>query len=334
MLKNLLLIAVSFLTLNSLIAGGFTTMSVTPSGPFGAGTGPHTIKFYVKEVAGSPPAEHFVKLGGAAPTDGRYMSSGTIAPVANPAGSVTIVSSAADPSNPYLWEIQFSVPSGSNPIAFSIGIGVNIVTTNYVAGVAGVTGSVITATAFSSSILPIELSRFDAQVTGQNVILSWATETETNNKSFVVERSFNGRDFEAVGTIAGAGTSITTKSYTMEDNSATATTSAVAYYRLKNFDFDGQESVSKVLSVKLRNGNSININGIYPAESILALSANENTEANISIMTIDGQILSSQAMELNKGYNKANIDLSNLNRGLYFVVIRTGNEVVTKKFVF
>jgi hypothetical protein len=231
--------------------------------------------------------------------------------------------------DPYLWTISFSIPAGAPSGAFAINISVNITTDEPSPG-----GSVVTATSFSSSILPIELSRFDAQVTGQNVILNWATETETNNKSFVVERSYNGRDFEAVGTTEGAGTSITTKSYTMEDNTATATTSAVAYYRLKNIDFDGQESVSKVLSVKLRSGNSININGIYPAESALALSANENTEATVSIMTIDGQILSAQAMELNKGYNKANIDLSNLNRGLYFVVIRTGNEVVTKKFVF
>ncbi len=327
MLKNLLLIAVSFLALNSIIAGGFTIMSVTPSGPFDKNTGPHVIKFYVKEAV--PPVDKYVKFSGPVVAGTSLMTGGTITAVANPIAAATSIVSAVDPSNPYLWTITFNVPSNAPSGAFAININVNITTDEVSPG-----GAVATATSYSSSVLPIELSRFDAQVTGQNVILNWATETETNNEKFIVERSYNGRDFEAVGTTAGAGTSISTKSYTMEDNTAKATTSAVAYYRLKNIDFDGQESLSKVLSVKLRGGNGININGVYPAESTLALSANENTEANISIMTIDGQILSTQAVELNKGYNKANIDLNNLNRGLYFVVIRTGNEVITKKFVF
>ena len=75
MIKNLLLVATAIFTFSSAQAGGFTILNATPPGPFTGGTTGHKIKFYVKEVAGSPPAEAFVNLLGTA--IGTYKTGGT-----------------------------------------------------------------------------------------------------------------------------------------------------------------------------------------------------------------------------------------------------------------
>jgi hypothetical protein len=61
------------------------------------------------------------------------------------------------------------------------------------------------------------------------VDITWSTATETNNKYFTIERSANGTDFVAIGTVNGAGTSSSVNNYSFVDiNPLTG----VSYYRL------------------------------------------------------------------------------------------------------
>jgi hypothetical protein len=90
--------------------------------------------------------------------------------------------------------------------------------------------------------LPITLIRFDAKrVNEQEVALTWATATETNNRGFEVEQSNDGQTFQKVGFVDGNNNSNQIRNY-----SFLITNSKAAYYRLKQVDFDEKFSYSPI----------------------------------------------------------------------------------------
>lgn len=98
----------------------------------------------------------------------------------------------------------------------------------------------------SGGALPVELSRFDAQLRLSRVHLSWSTATETDNSHFVVERGADGRTFAEIGRVNGAGTVREKQEYVFTDEKPLA---GANYYRLRQVDFDGQFSFSPVRRV-------------------------------------------------------------------------------------
>lgn len=98
-----------------------------------------------------------------------------------------------------------------------------------------------------TSILPIELTRFNAERDGDYVNLTWITATERNNDYFTVEQSENGFDFVVVGYMNGAGNSSTPLAYKLIDSSPTI--DKISYYRLKQTDYDGVFTYSDIVSV-------------------------------------------------------------------------------------
>ncbi len=85
--------------------------------------------------------------------------------------------------------------------------------------------------------LPVELTRFTARPQGKYAELSWATATEQDNDYFAVERSADGRQWQALGRVAGRGTTTLPQQYAYRDE---APLPGLSYYRLKQVDFDGQ----------------------------------------------------------------------------------------------
>lgn len=91
--------------------------------------------------------------------------------------------------------------------------------------------------------MPVELLFFNARADGRQVRLAWETATETDNKSFIVERSRDGRQFESVATIGGAGNSQERRRYDTVDKNPFE---GVSYYRIRQVDFDGGSTFSPI----------------------------------------------------------------------------------------
>ncbi len=89
----------------------------------------------------------------------------------------------------------------------------------------------------SQTPLPIQLVAFDASNNYGTVILTWKTASETNNNFFTLEKSYDGVNWKAFATIAGAGYSNQLLSYQHVDYLPHA---PGTFYRLKQTDFDGQ----------------------------------------------------------------------------------------------
>ena len=108
-------------------------------------------------------------------------------------------------------------------------------------------GSVdIGAFEFDDNNLPVELTSFEAVVAGTDVHLSWTTASELNNAGFAIELSAQGRDFEQVQFVEGAGTTTTSQTYEVTLPGIAAGTYT---FRLKQIDFDGTFAYSETQEV-------------------------------------------------------------------------------------
>ncbi|MEO0899984.1 MAG: PQQ-dependent sugar dehydrogenase, partial [Bacteroidota bacterium] len=94
--------------------------------------------------------------------------------------------------------------------------------------------------------LPIELISFTASQEVDGVLVEWTTATEIDNDYFVLEKSLDGILFQPVTTVDGKGNSQSLQHYAYKDG---ILKSPALYYRLKQVDFDGQFSVSNIISV-------------------------------------------------------------------------------------
>lgn len=101
-------------------------------------------------------------------------------------------------------------------------------------------------------ILPVDFAGIEAKFDGQAnaVNLTWSTAKEWNNSHFEIERSIGGVSvFKTIGEVAGKGWSDELSNYTYVDNTL-PNGKAIAYYRIRQVDFDGKSSISKVISVQ------------------------------------------------------------------------------------
>ncbi len=106
--------------------------------------------------------------------------------------------------------------------------------------------------------LPITLINYDVKLVNDIAVNTWATATEINNDYFTVEKSRDAINFERVEIVEGAGNSNQILHYSCNDNNPLP---GISYYRLKQTDFDGKFSYSKIVAVEFED---LPENVIYP----------------------------------------------------------------------
>jgi hypothetical protein len=183
-------------------------------------------------------------------------------------------------------------------------------------------------------VLPIELLYFSAKVNVDHVKLEWATASELNNEYFTLERSKNGADFHGFEEIKGAGNSNKTLVYASKD---VLPEGPAMYYRLKQTDFDGTVSYSKVVAVKGTNKEVIELVGdVYPNpfNRDFAVNFNAGEEGNMvaTIIDIQGKIVARNVVHVSKGFNQFTFDQgTSLPKGMYFLTFEHNGAVITSK---
>lgn len=99
--------------------------------------------------------------------------------------------------------------------------------------------------------LPVELSSFTGEdLPGKNV-LNWTTSSEKDNDYFRIERSIDGQFWVPVGDVKGVGNSASENQYRLVDENIEK--NIVYYYRLKQFDFDGEMTTHDEIVAILNN---------------------------------------------------------------------------------
>ena len=174
--------------------------------------------------------------------------------------------------------------------------------------------------------VPIEYLYFEAKASNKReIMVNWATASETNNQLFELERSTNGKDFEKIYETNGQGTTTTTTAYTYVDSDLN-TNKNVFYYRLQQVDFDGKKTTSKVIAVHLKNnGIAIHYDAASQTFEMQNIDFQNNTTCNLAIYNLFGQ----KVYDLkNIAENSIQIKGFEQTKGLYLYEINDGKTVV------
>ena len=168
-------------------------------------------------------------------------------------------------------------------------------------------------------ILPVSLGMFRAEVVDQAVLIHWNTLIERNHDFFTLEKSFDGQNFEAIGTQQAKGTSNTPKHYELLDRNPQK---GLNYYRLVLTDFDGNSQYSHSISVDFQEEWQIHFYP-NPVRDQLTIQAPVYEQVLIQIVDMKGQRLIQQRQFIDK---EVVIDVSELAAGLYFLQVKLSNE--------
>ena len=203
-----------------------------------------------------------------------------------------------------------ALASGASSAGIAISATGNVYTANY--------GNNTVSKITGAAVVPVELLSFSGKFLlndkeGSN-LLTWQTASEVKNKGFEVERLMVNGEWLIMGFVKAQGKAAI---YDFVDNQPLST----SYYRLRQIDNDGKETLSKVISIQSKGkGKALTI---YPNPVSNTLTL-ENTEGvNFQILNLLGQQV------LNGKMNGQRLDVSRLPQGTY--VLKVGTEVA--KFV-
>jgi photosystem II stability/assembly factor-like uncharacterized protein len=201
----------------------------------------------------------------------------------------------------------------------------------------------------NANILPVELTSLTAQRTLAGTSLSWATESETTNSGFKVQRSFNYAEFEDIAFVPGAGNSNIHRDYSYLDTKIDA---GYYIYRLKQIDLDGAEHLSNIVEVRYGSDGTTRLDQNFPNPYILNATGASmtkirfaiptNDKATLAIYSITGDLIRTllRSEELPAGEQIVNWDGKDENGGLvadgvyqYTLVLESGTKLWNKMVV-
>jgi Secretion system C-terminal sorting domain len=168
--------------------------------------------------------------------------------------------------------------------------------------------------------LGVTLTNFSAQLTNKNtMMLNWQTENEKDNSGFEIQRSADAKNWSNIGFVKGKGQSSVAFDYTFEDKGPL---SILTYYRLKQVDFDGKATYSKVINVLAKKNN--NQFSVFPNPAkgkTTTLELNEDlVDGTLTVTNAIGSIVKKQTINS----KTLTLDLSTLTNGLYIFEIQKG----------
>ncbi len=254
--------------------------------------------------------------------------------------------SKLDASGNFLWARQMSGTSYGYALSIAVDATGSVYTTGYFgatadfdpgAGMYNLTSAGVDdifISKLSNSTLPIGLLNFTAIAKDKKFIaISWTTTSEINNNYFTVEHSKDAIDFEQVAIVKGARNSNLTLHYQAINKSPYPGRS---YYRLKQTDFDGKFKYSSIVAVQINSTDKGQVTiSPNPAQNVLHVTGSF-TQSDFMVWQVQdaaGKIVKQQTGEISGSQYELSIDISNLPKGIYYMVIKKGNDTAAKKFI-
>ncbi len=262
-------------------------------------------------------------LGGNAlatnPTNGTaFINNGGLHSAATVSAAVTLTDNC--------WQ-DFKVHFGENT-------GQNRCNLEYASTGLGITRQAVPGPAFcpcmSNAVLPVELKEFYGKASRNNVMLYWSTATEKNNQKFTVYKSINGSKWWVLGQQNGAGTSSSTKNYSMMDADPLM---GPNYYYLEQTDADGTMKKFEVMMVDFSKSEDYVKLFPNPFEDKLSITSSTEWSDSDSFELYDalGNRLPMPVMRSN-AYS-IELNTAQLPPGTYLVKIKTSYQVIVRKLL-
>ena len=210
---------------------------------------------------------------------------------------------------------------------------------NTVAGSLTSSGSISSFSPFSLSSstsenpLPITLIDFSATAVNDEVLVNWATASETNNDYFVVEASADAVIFNEVGRVKGAGNSNAILNYSLIDAQPLQ---GISYYRLKQVDFNGAFTYSDVQVINRptlwQNEVVVSPNPVTEVASLL-IDPLVYAKPSIDLRDIQGRVVKSFGPVEVRAFEQTKLNMQDVPAGMYFVYVQENGRVVTSRII-
>jgi hypothetical protein len=198
-------------------------------------------------------------------------------------------------------------------------------------------------TCTAAAQLPVELTAFDALVDGSEVVLSWQTQTETNNAGFDLEHqrladdeTTEATDWTKLGFIEGAGTTTRPQSYAYR---ATDLDAGHYRFRIKQLDFDGTFVYSPIVEAVLEVPRQLMLSPNYPnpfnPSTQIEFTVPSEGRALVEVYSIDGRlvrVLYDAVAEPSRVYRLV-FDAARLSTGEYVYVLKFNGRLVSQRMV-
>lgn len=178
---------------------------------------------------------------------------------------------------------------------------------------------------FLENPLPFEVSSFKATARKQDIALDWMTNADSDQLEFVIEKSKDGRTFEALQRVAARAVSATAV-YSEFDRQPL---NGWNYYRLRAIDKLGKQQLSQIVKVWFGISQQIRITPNPASEKISISFSEPSSISEIDIVNICGQVLKHiSAVQFNN-----EINISHLQAGMYYVRISGKNGLTSTSFI-
>ena len=185
----------------------------------------------------------------------------------------------------------------------------------------------------AGSALPVELVYFGARPTpDNNIVLEWSTASEIDNYGWIIEKSYDFDQWMVIGFVESDGGVSSPSDYRFLDEDAQ---SGDNYYRLRQRDFDGTETLSEIAHVML---NEVMIVDIYPnpvslTDELVVDIDGIVGEVDISIFDVSRSLVFHNNYYLNRGNEPLSLDMNILTSGMYVVRISSKGIIRNYKIV-
>lgn len=170
---------------------------------------------------------------------------------------------------------------------------------------------------------PVALSSFTGTANQKSVSLNWATESESGNRGFEVQRSSDAINWSGLSFVDAASFGEQGADYAFQDEQPLP---GLAYYRLKQMDIDEAFDFSPVISISVAVARPM----VYPnptRDLLNIVAPGEIASINVTVTTIAGRVVLEQTIG-----NGASVNVSALPAGLYQLITRTKKGTVTQRF--
>jgi hypothetical protein len=185
---------------------------------------------------------------------------------------------------------------------------------------------------------PVELTSFTANTSLGKVLLSWRTATESNNRGFEIQRKIDENNWMVLAFRNGNGTTTNSNNYSFTDNISGLNADKISY-RLRQVDFNGQSKYSPVVLVDNLIPEKFSVSQNFPnpfnPSTIIKYQVPQNSFVSLKVYNSLGQQVAVLVNGMvNAGSYEVQFHSSDLSSGVYYYVIKAGeNFVQTKKMM-
>lgn len=206
---------------------------------------------------------------------------------------------------------------------------------------------------FSDNSLPVNLSSFVATQRFEDVLIEWATESESQNQGFELYRAIEDgaweriADYKSHPALKGAGNSSAKHTYTFSD--VHIVENAIYKYKLADVDYNGKRTFHKELTLLVQSKdkfdpnragalNSFKLANNYPnpfnPSTNISITLAKTGQVNLSIYNSVGQHIATLANGvMEKGVYTYKWQANSQAAGLYYYRLTTDSFSETKKML-